>query len=314
MKSSFIVLFSITLLASFSVGFTAAEEETAPPPALSGLHADPHIACFDGTYYIYPTTDGMKWKPTSFTCWSSKDMVNWKNEGVILDFKDLTWAQTMAWAPCIATKNGKYYYYFSAEQQIGVAVSNSPTGPFKDPLGKPLIPRGAHSCQVIDPMVFVDDDGSAWLYFGQGKCNVVKLNDDMISFDPKKVKEITPEGYNEGTFVIKRKSVYYLMWSSFDTRDPRYCINYATGPSPIGPFTVAEQNPILMHKGIVKAAGHHSVVQVPGKDEWYTAYHRFRIPDGNGYHREACVAPLRFDEKGAIQKVDVFEKVKPVGK
>ncbi|MCG8509181.1 MAG: family 43 glycosylhydrolase, partial [Rhodospirillales bacterium] len=231
----------------------------------------------------------------------------WKNEGVILDFKDLRWANARAWAPCIAAKNGKYYFYYSAEQQIGVAVADKPTGPFKDPLGKPLIPRGAHQCQVIDPMVFVDDDGSAFLYFGQGHCNVVKLNDDMISFDSTAVQRITPEGYNEGAFMLKRKGLYYLMWSSHDTRDPRYCVHYATGPSPTGPFTPAKNNPILKQKSIVKAAGHHSVVQAPGKDEWYVAYHRFRIPDGNGYNRETCVSPMRFEDDGTIRPVDVFE-------
>ena len=120
-----------------------------------------------------------------------------------------------------------------------MAVADKPTGPFKDPLGKPLIARSEHACQVIDPMVFIDDDGSAYLYFGQGNCNVVKLNEDMISFDPSQVNRITPKGYNEGAFVIKRNGVYYLMWSSHDTRDPRYCVNYATGPSPTTSSTSA---------------------------------------------------------------------------
>ena len=289
-------------------------QEIAPTPALPKPHADPHIACFDGKYYIYPTTDATNWMSSSFKCWLSSDLVHWKDEGVILNFeKDLKWASSKAWAPCIAGKNGKYYFYFSAEQQIGVAVSHKPTGPFKDPLGKPLIARGSYACQVIDPLVFIDDDGSAYLYFGQGNCNVVKLNEDMISFDSDQVKRITPAGYNEGAFVIKRNDVYYLMWSSYDTRDPRYCVNYATGPSPTGPFTLAKNNPVLKQKGIVKAAGHHSVVQVPGKDQWYIAYHRFRIPDGNGYNREVCVAPMRFEEDGSIRPVDVLERMKPVG-
>ena len=289
---------------------TAFGEEVSPPtPALPARHADPHIACFDGTYYIYPTTDGIEdWGSSRFSCWSSKDLVHWKNEGVILDFEtDLEWANNRAWAPCIASKNGKYYFYYSAEQQIGVAVSDKPTGPFKDPLGRPLIERGQYACQAIDPMVFVDDDGSAYLYFGQGNCNVVKLNDDMISFDPSHVTRITPEGYNEGTFMIKRKGVYYLMWSSHDTRDPRYCVNYATGPSPLGPFTPGRNNPILKQKGVIKAAGHHSVVQVPGKDQWFVAFHRFCIPDGNGYNREVCISPMRFEADGSIRPVDVFE-------
>lgn len=160
---------------------------------------------------------------------------------------------------------------------------------------------------MIDPMVFVDDDGAAYLYFGQGRCYAVKLNDDMISFDAAQIKDITPPGYNEGPFVLKRKGVYYLMWSEFDTRDPRYSVAYGTANSPLGPFVKAAQNPILQQKGAVKGAGHHSVVQIPGRDEWVIAYHRFRIPDGNGYNRETALSPLRFDAQGNILPVDVFE-------
>ncbi|MCJ8209125.1 family 43 glycosylhydrolase [Mucilaginibacter sp. RS28] len=286
----------------------------APPPVLPGVYADPHIAAIGNKFYIYPTTDGTEgWMSTSFTCWSSPDLVKWKNEGVIFDLpSDLTWAKARAWAPAIAVKNNKYYYYYSADVNIGVAVADKPTGPFKDPLGKPLIKRGSRKGQMIDPMVFVDDDGAAYLYFGQGNCNVVKLNDDMISCDTSKIMSFRPEGYNEGPFVIKRKGIYYLMWSEYDTRDPRYSVAYATSRSPLGPFVKAQGPPVLKGKGVVKGAGHHSVVQVPGTDQWFIAYHRFKIPDGNGYNRETCISPMRFDADGRILPVNVFEKVKPV--
>ncbi|MEO6917362.1 MAG: family 43 glycosylhydrolase [Chitinophagaceae bacterium] len=285
----------------------------APKPALPNVYADPNIAVFNNRFYIYPTTDGTTgWLSTFFTCWSSSNLVDWKNEGTILDLpKDLTWAKERAWAPTIATKHGKYYFYFSADVNIGVAVANKPTGPFRDPLGKPLVAKGRLKGQMIDPMAFVDDDGSAYLYWGQGNCNMVKLNDDMISYDSTKIVTIKPAGYNEGPFMIKRKSVYYLMWSEYDTRDPRYSIAYATSVSPMGPF-VKQPNSVLKGKGVVKGAGHHSVVQVPGKDEWYIAYHRFKIPDGNGYNRETCVASMHFDKDGNILPVDVFEKLKAV--
>jgi len=286
----------------------------APPAVLSGVYADPNIAVFGKKFYIYPTTDGTKgWQSTQFTCWSSANLINWKNEGVILDLPvDLTWAKVRAWAPAIAQKNNKYYFYYSADVNIGVAVADKPTGPFKDPLGKPLVRKGFRRGQAIDPMVFTDDDGSSYLYWGQGQCNIVKLNPDMISFDTTAVVSVKPPGYNEGSFMIKRKGVYYLMWSEFDTRDPRYSIAYATSASPTGPFTKAVGYPVLKGKGIVKGAGHHSVVQVPGKDEWYIAYHRFKIPDGDGYNRETCISPMKFDAEGHILPVDVFAKVKPV--
>ncbi|BCM88248.1 xylosidase/arabinosidase [Abditibacteriota bacterium] len=287
-----------------------------PPPALPGPTADPNIAVFGDTYYIYPTTDGTEgWAATSFSVWSSKDLVNWKNGGVILDLpRDLTWAKSRAWAPTIAHKGDKYYFYFCADANIGVGVADQPEGPFHDALGKPLLARGAHRGQMIDPMVFIDDDGAAYLYFGQGHCYVVKLNDDMISFDPAQVQDITPPGYNEGSFLIKRQGTYYLMWSEFDTRDPRYSVAYATSKSPLGPFVKPANNPILKQSGAVKGAGHHSVVQIPGRDEWVIAYHRFIIPDGNGYNRETCLSPMRFDAEGNILPVNVFEPVseKPV--
>jgi beta-xylosidase len=284
----------------------------APPPALPGLYADPHIAAFGDTYYLYPTTDGIEgWGATSFTCWSSKDLVKWQNEGVILDLpRDLPWAAKNAWAPAIATKNGKYYFYYSAAQSIGVAVADKPTGPFKDPIGQPLVAKAQFRGQAIDPMVLVDDDGSAYLYWGQGHCHVVKLNADMVSYDPAAVIEFKPPGYNEGSFAFKRQGKYYLMWSEFDTRDPRYSVAYATAASPLGPFTKADKNPVLKGHGVVKGAGHHSVVQVPGTDQWVLAYHRFHIPDGNGYNRETCLAPMRFDAQGNILPVSVFEPVK----
>ena len=163
--------------------------------------------------------------------------------------------------------------------------------------------------QAIDPMVFVDDDGAAYLYWGQGRCKAVRLNDDMISFDSTKVRDITPPGYNEGPFVHRRKGVYYLSWSEYDTRDPRYSVAYGVSDSPLGPYSKAPKNPILRQKGKVKGAGHHSIGKVPGRDEWVIAYHRFRIPDGDGYNRETCLSPLRHDDDGTIKPVDVYEPV-----
>jgi beta-xylosidase len=290
-------------------GLTTEQDKLPPPPVLPGYHADPHLAVFGDTYYIYPTTDGSEgWTSTSFSCMSSKDLVHWQNHGVVLRLGvDVAWADRRTWAPAIATRGGKYYLYISAAQNIGVAVADAPHGPFADPLGKPLVPSGRWPGQAIDPMVFVDDDGSAYLYWGQGNCYVVKLNEDMVSFDPDGVRCITPSGYNEGSFVLKRNGVYYLMWSEHDTRDPRYSVAYGTSDSPLGPFQKADKNPILQGKGMVRGAGHHSVVQVPGTDSWFVAYHRFAIPGGSGYQRETCISPMRFHPDGSIQTIDVFE-------
>ncbi|MET9972167.1 family 43 glycosylhydrolase, partial [Streptomyces sp. NPDC006356] len=252
-----------------------------------------------------PTTDGFEgWSGTQFKAYSSTDLVHWKDHGVILDLgPDVSWADSRAWAPTIAEKDGKYYFYFCADANIGVAVSDSPTGPFKDALGKPLLKAGQYSGQMIDPAVFTDDGGQAYLYWGNGHAYVAPLNADMTSIDTPKVKDITPSGYNEGTFVIKRKGTYYFMWSENDTRDENYRVAYATGPSPTGPWT---KQGVILEKDLslgIKGPGHHSVVHVPNTDDWYIAYHRFAIPGGDGTHRETTVDKLEFDSEGLIKKV-----------
>ena len=160
-------------------------------PVLPGYNADPNIIVFGDTYYIYATTDGFAgWASTTFSAWSSKDLVNWTNEGKILDLgPDVSWADGRAWAPTITEKNGKYYFYFCADTNIGVAVSDSPTGPFTDS-GAPLAKAGSRPGQQIDPAVFTDDDGTSYLYWGNGTAYVVPLNEDMVSFDESKVRTI----------------------------------------------------------------------------------------------------------------------------
>ncbi|MFH9548217.1 family 43 glycosylhydrolase [Streptomyces sp. NPDC017435] len=274
-------------------------------PVLPGLNADPNIVRFGDTFYMYPTTDGFDgWSGTQFKAYSSTDLVHWTDHGVILDLgPDVSWADSRAWAPTIAEKNGKYYFYFCADASIGVAVSDSPTGPFKDALDKPLLKAGQYSGQMIDPAVFTDDDGQSYLYWGNGHAYVVPLGADMVSFDASKITDITPSGYNEGSFVVKRKGTYYFMWSENDTRDENYRVAYATGPSPTGPWT---KRGVILEKDLslgIKGTGHHSVVQVPGTDDWYIAYHRFAIPGGDGTHRETTVDKMEFDADGLIKKV-----------
>ncbi|MET7689211.1 family 43 glycosylhydrolase [Streptomyces sp. NPDC005483] len=274
-------------------------------PVLPGLNADPNIVRFGDTFYLYPTTDGFEgWSGTQFKAYSSTDLVHWKDHGVILDLgPDISWADSRAWAPTIAEKDGKYYFYFCADANIGVAVSDSPTGPFKDALGQPLLKAGQFSGQMIDPAVFTDDDGRSYLYWGNGHAYVAPLNADMTSLDLTKMKDITPGGYNEGTFVIKRGGTYYFMWSENDTRDENYRVAYATGPSPTGPWT---KRGVILEKDLslgIKGPGHHSVVHVPGTDDWYIAYHRFAIPGGDGMHRETTIDKLEFDAEGLIKKV-----------
>ncbi len=279
-------------------------------PVLPGLTADPDVHFLDGEYWIYPTSDGYAdWGGKYFKAYSSGDLVHWRDHGVILDLgTDVSWADEHAWAPAVAERGGSYYFYFCAEQQIGVAVADSPAGPFKDALGQPLVRKGQLAGQMIDPAVFTDDDGQAYLYWGNEHAYVVPLNDDMTSYDPAKVEEITAGDFREGSFVVKRNGTYYFMWSEDDTRSEDYHVAYATGPSPSGPWT--ERGTILSKNpeyGIL-GTGHHSVVNVPGTDDWYVVYHRFALngpgrPGGDGTHRETTIDRLRFAADGTILPV-----------
>lgn len=302
-------------------------------PVLEGFYADPDVLYSEktGKYYIYPTSDGFDgWGGYYFKVFSSDNLVDWKDEGVMLDLKkDVTWANRNAWAPCIVEKkiNGQfqYFYYYTAAQKIGVAVADNPTGPFKDS-GKALIdtkPDGVKGGQVIDPDVFTDPKtNKTYLYWGNGFMAGAELNDDMVSINQKTLTLLKPDNtYREGTYVIYRNGTYYFMWSEDDTRSPNYKVRYATSKSPLGKFTIPKDNIVIKQdpEKQLFGTGHNSVVKVPGKDEWYIVYHRFSYPNGYkmgeaaGYHREVCIDKLEFDKKGNIITVKpTVEGIKPV--
>lgn len=291
-------------------------------PVLDGFYADPNIAYFNDTFYIYPTTDGGSgWNSTYFKAFSSKDLVHWTDEGIIFYLSDASWSSGVyCWAPTVAEKNGKYYFYFSGcdknsdAKHLGVAVSDSPTGPFVDK-GEPLVNKNTSGLdgQMIDPAVFTDDDGQSYLYWGNGQMYVAKLSDDMMSIDGE-IKKITPTNFREAAFVFKRNGTYYFMWSDNDTGEPTYEVHYGTSTTPWGPIN---GDTVILSKDNttdprIKATGHNSVVNVPGTDDWYICYHRFNIPlYGNvgsknsaaGNHREVCIDKLEFDDNGAILPV-----------
>ncbi|WP_328475573.1 family 43 glycosylhydrolase [Actinoplanes sp. NBC_00393] len=293
-----------TFAADSSFRVTAPWTPGRRSPVLKGLYADPNIAYFNGRYYLYPTTDGYaSWSGTRFKAFSSADLVNWTDHGTILDVgPQISWASGRAWAPTIAYRNGRYYFYFCADTNIGVVTSTSPTGPFTDPLGKPLVAAGFRSGQMIDPAVFTDDDGQSYLYWGNGSAYAVPLNADMSSFDPARVSTFGLPNFREAPFVVKRNGVYYLSYSVDDTRSENYHVEYATSTSPLGPWT---HRGTILSKNLalgVKGPGHHSIVQAPGGD-WHIAYHRFAIPAGDGTNREVTVDPLRFNADGTIAPV-----------
>lgn len=292
-------------------------------PVLEGYYADPEILYSNKTkkYYIYPTSDGFDgWSGYYFKTFSSDNLVDWKDEGIILDLKkDVPWGNRNAWAPCIVEKKikgkYKYFYYFTAAQKVGVAVSDNPTGPFKDS-GKAIVatrPEGIHDGQEIDPDVFTDPKtGKSYLYWGNMYMGVAELNPDMVSLKPgtQKVIAVNPS-FREGTYVIYRNGKYYFFWSEDDTRSPKYKVRYGISNSPTGPLEIPENNIVIQGKpeeGIY-ATGHNSVLQIPNKDEWYITYHRFSYPtgikmgDAGGFHREVCIDKLEFNADGTIKQV-----------
>lgn len=311
-----------------------AEFTACSNPVLSGEFADPDIALFQDKYYIYPTTDGVSgWGGYQFHVFSSEDLVNWEDEGIILDLKAensyknekgvdvavVPWSDGNAWAPAIEEKDGSYYFYFcgndrsTGNKAIGVAVADSPVGPFtvKE---TPLLTleqckiEGISMGQVIDPSVFTEDDGTSYLLFGNGYPAIVQLSSSMTSWRRGTMKNYAgATGFREAITVTKREGTYHFTWSQDDTGSENYQVNYGVSQSLYGPITY--KYPILQKDKSrnILGTGHHSILYIPQKDMYYIACHRFLTPLGQvdggfGYHREVCIDRLDFED-GLMQKV-----------
>ncbi len=299
---------------------------TTGNPILPVEAADPTLVRFGDRYYLFATGAGAA--ETGFAVWSSPDLQTWQNEGMALRFSELGWAEQNAWAPDVVERNGAYYLYFSADSRIGAATADRPEGPYRDALGKPLIPFSP-DLSVIDPMVFIDDEGAAYLYWGavpaswlDGKVDTIhtalwvrKLNPDLLSFDGPVVETVatSPRGpHIEGSYVIKRNGVYYLMWSegNWNAADDKnaYRVKYARASSPMGPFLQPPDNTILASNrelGII-GPGHHSIIREPEADRYYIVYHAHSgIPDPKEGRplRKIYIDRLHFEADGAIRPV-----------
>ena len=327
------------------------QQKKSGNPILPEFHADPEVMFSHqtGKFYIYSTTDGAPgWGGYYFTVFSSCDLTNWQHEGIMLDLgtSQVRWANGNAWAPCIEEKKQKdgsykYYFYYSGHdtkrnrKSIGVAVADSPTGPFVDH-GEPIVtdedrPKDAHGGQAIDVDVFTDPvSGKSYLYWGNGFMAGAELNDDMVSFKPETVTLLTPKGgslqdyaFREGAYVFYREGKYYFLWSVDDTGSPNYHVAYGTSDSPLGPITVAKDPIVLIQDAEKEIYGpaHNSVLQLPGRDEWYIVYHRINknyllpTPNGPGFHRQVCIDRMEFNADGTIRRVQpTQEGVAPVKK
>lgn len=279
-------------------------------PLFEGQYADPEGIMIGDELWIYPTASHPFEEQLYMDAFSSKDLKTWTKHSNIITNKEISWLRKALWAPAIVHKDGKFFLFFACNNVyegdtggIGVAVSDKPEGPFQDLLGKPLLNDIVNGAQPIDQFVYQDPASGDWLMFygGWGHCNLVRLADDFKSIVPFEdgslFREVTPEGYVEGPFMIQRDGKFYFMWSEGKWREDSYRVAYSISDTPYGPFkrigTILESDP--KHG---TGAGHHSVVR--RGDDFYIIYHRHPLGSTDGDNRVVCIDRLEFDENGFI--------------
>ena len=278
--------------------------------------ADPSIVQYAGRFYLYATRD--PWGGDTLACKSTADFKTWTDHPLNWPTKDacdsISGNDNNVWAPSVIQgRNGRFYMYVSVGSEVYCGVAPHPTGPWKNVFdsGRPLIrTQKAQGIHTIDSEVFIDDDDRVYLYWGSGwnwvngHCLVAELADDMHTFISEP-KEITPPGYFEAPFMLKRNGRYYLMYSDGKTIDDTYKVRYAIGDSPTGPFSAEGPNsPILVSDAErdIFGPGHHAIFQLNGKD--YIAYHRHKDRyQAETLQRQICFDRLKFDQAGNILPV-----------
>lgn len=302
----------ITFWGVFLAVFSTAQN----PIIQTNYTADPAPMVHNGVIYLYTSHDEDITVNGFFTmndwkCYSTTDMLNWTDHGSILSYKDFSWSRGDAWAGQCIYRNGKFYYYLPVNLKnggnaIGVAVSDSPTGPFKDAIGTPLLTGFGY----IDPTVYIDDE-QAYLYWGNPNLWHVKLNEDMISFNQEYgiVKEDLSDvnfgyrskkidnrlaAYEEGPWLFKRNSLYYLLYPAGGV--PEH-LAYSTAPNITGPWTYGDT---IMR--VIKEGGaftnHPGYIEFKGKS--YLFYHNGALSGGGGFKRSVCIEPFTFNADGSI--------------
>lgn len=274
--------------------------------------AVPAPMVYNDTVFLYTThdeDDAEGFKMQDWLLYTSTDMVNWTDHGVVASLKSFDWVKrdNGAWAEQVVERNGKFYMYCPIHGNgIGVLVSDSPYGPFKDPLGKPLVWQKEH-WDDIDPTVFIDEDGQAYMYWGNPNCYYVKLNEDMISYsgDIVKLKE-TPEHYQEGPWFYKRNGHYYLAFAS--TCCPEG-IGYAMSDSPTGPW---KTKGYIMRPTERTRGNHPGIMDYKGKSYVFGLnYDLLKLETNTHYERRSVsVAEMHYNEDGTIQEVPYWADTK----
>lgn len=331
-------------LMGLAAGLLPATSHADNPIVQTYYTGDPaSMVTSDGVFYAYTGHDediiekapGQTYNFFTMRDWraySTTDMVNWVDHGTVLKLSDFKWADQVdarAWAAQVCERDGKFYYYICAVMSseykkeagingyfgIGVAVADNPNGPFTDPLGKPLIAAGSSD---IDPTVYIDDDGQAYLYYSQNPLKYVLLNEDMISYksNPGIVSHQAADwgltGYIEGPWFYARKNdagekIYYMVYAGGSGTED---IRYATSDSPIGPWNYRG---VIMNPGSLSAVEdgqtHSSFTIHPGITEYkghsYYIYHNAALANGQGYHRSTAIEEFTYEADGSIPLMDM---------
>lgn len=315
-------MFKIKILLTFGIAMLFLDTKAQNPIVQTFYTADPAPMVYDGRVYVYTSHDEDETVNNFFTmldwrCYSSDDMVNWTDHGAVASLKDFSWSNKTngAWAPQAIERDGKFYLYVPIHGDgIAVLVADSPTGPFSDPLGKRLIDSD-HIWQDIDPTVFVDDDGQAYLYWGNPSLWYVKLNEDMISYDRSIGKDgivtvdMTAEGfgykegrngkpgttYTEGPWFYKRNNLYYMIYAAEGI--PEY-IAYSTAPSATGPWTY--KGHIMERAPHLAFTNHAGIIDFKGNS--YFFYHDQEL-SGEGFQRSVSVEQFEYNADGTIPMI-----------
>lgn len=284
---------------------TAWDAPGARNPLIPGYFADPSIVLHDGEWFVYATID--PWGGDRLGLWRSRDGRDWTFSMPGWPTKQAATSPTSngsrVWAPSVVRGvDGRFWMYVSVGSEVWVGVADHPAGPWRDANGgRPLIPGNFRpGYHMIDAEAFIDDDGQAYLYWGSGlnwingRCFVVKLKADMVTFDGE-VRDVTPANYFEGPFMFKANGRYFLTYSNGNTTKDTYQVRYAVGASPLGPFTEPEDKPILATDAAqaIISPGHHAIFTAGGRP--FILYHRHALPfprDDDQVLRQIAVDPL----------------------
>lgn len=324
-KSLLKKIVGITVALSLTVTLLPQKVSAENPIVQNVYTADPAPMAYGDTLYLYTSHDEDELVDNFYTmfdwkCYSTKDMVNWTDHGTIMSKDSFKWAEDRAWAPQCVERDGKFYLYVPIHKKnggmvIGVGVSDNPEGPFEDAIGKPLVDQG--DWNNIDPTVYIDDDGQAYLYFGNPKLRYVKLNDDMISYDKATGivdidmnVESFGEGasdrtcsYGEGPWFYKRNNLYYMVYAAFAPGGGSEHLAYSTSTSPTGPWKYqgvimpSQGGCFTNHPGVVDFMGHS-----------YLFYHNQALPGGGSYHRSVCVEEFTYNEDGTFPELNMTKE------